>query len=328
MAQSTKLAMVEPVAGPTPKSLIEVQFPVSKLSKESYKERKAKNSQTLTGLGKWWGRKPLILVRAIVLGLLLPATDDPEKDRKTFLALMTMDEDGLEHRLQKSISAKDIADLLPPSVTRDAVTRTGSRVSWRKGLTAEQRKQYQLRAFRGMSYDRKMNYCVRPEEIEGPTEKAWEEINSHLGTSVASLSELVHELGVRRWGHAPKIGDAFSGGGSIPFEAARLGAPTFANDLNPVAGLLTAGALKVLLSSDDDWDSALRSQRRVLEAVRKQIDEWEIETNSDGYLADTFLYCNEVVDPHSGWKVPLAPAWVVAEQGAKVIVQLVPDPAT
>ena len=41
------------------KSFIEVQFPVSKISKESYKERKAGTNQTLTGLGKWWGRKPL-----------------------------------------------------------------------------------------------------------------------------------------------------------------------------------------------------------------------------------------------------------------------------
>jgi len=40
------------------KSFIEVQLPVAKLSAESYKERTAKQSQTLTGLGKWWGRKP------------------------------------------------------------------------------------------------------------------------------------------------------------------------------------------------------------------------------------------------------------------------------
>ena len=50
------------------KSFIEVQFPVSKISKESYKERKAGSNQTLTGIGKWWGRKPLILVRASTLG--------------------------------------------------------------------------------------------------------------------------------------------------------------------------------------------------------------------------------------------------------------------
>jgi len=34
------------------KSFIEVQFPVSQVSKESYKEPKAESSQTLTGLGK------------------------------------------------------------------------------------------------------------------------------------------------------------------------------------------------------------------------------------------------------------------------------------
>lgn len=58
-------------------SFIERQFPVSKLSKESYKERKAAQSQTITGLGKWWGRKPLVLVRAAILGCLMPAGDDP-----------------------------------------------------------------------------------------------------------------------------------------------------------------------------------------------------------------------------------------------------------
>lgn len=62
------------------KSFIEVQFPVSKVSKESYKERKANLGQTLTGLGKWWGRKPLVLVRAAILGLLMPASKDAKKE--------------------------------------------------------------------------------------------------------------------------------------------------------------------------------------------------------------------------------------------------------
>ena len=61
-------------------SFIETQFPVSKVSKESYKERKAGSTQTLTGLGKWWGRNPLILVRAAILGCLMPASDNPKKD--------------------------------------------------------------------------------------------------------------------------------------------------------------------------------------------------------------------------------------------------------
>src|SRR6266568_3018004 len=96
------------------RSLIEVQFPVSKLSKESYKERKSNHSQTLTGLGKWWGRKPLILVRAVLLGLLLPATDEPDKDRSIFLKILTMDDDGLWRRKTKQIPLKEIFSRLTP----------------------------------------------------------------------------------------------------------------------------------------------------------------------------------------------------------------------
>ena len=65
----------------TDKTFIETQFPVSLISKESYKERKAVAGQTLTGLGKWWGRKPLILIRAPILGMLMPASSNPQKDR-------------------------------------------------------------------------------------------------------------------------------------------------------------------------------------------------------------------------------------------------------
>ena len=90
-AAHPELSFGEPVLAAERPSFIETQFPVSLLSKESYKERKANYSQTLTGLGKWWGRKPLILVRALILGLLLPASRDAQKDRETFLTLLTMD---------------------------------------------------------------------------------------------------------------------------------------------------------------------------------------------------------------------------------------------
>jgi len=73
---------------------IETQFPIARLSAESYKERKAVSGQTLTGLGKWWGRKPLILVRASILGMLMPASNNPKKDREIYLKILTMDDAG------------------------------------------------------------------------------------------------------------------------------------------------------------------------------------------------------------------------------------------
>jgi len=73
-------------------ALIESVFPVQKVSHEAQRERKANLYQTLTGLGSYWkGRKPLILVRAIVLGVLLPQTDDPERDHEVFEKMMGFD---------------------------------------------------------------------------------------------------------------------------------------------------------------------------------------------------------------------------------------------
>src|SRR5438128_482713 len=104
---------------------METQFPVSKMSKERYAERTARQSQTLTGLGKWWGRKPLVLCRATILGLLLPATDNPQRDREVFLRLMTMDDDGMLRRKSANIPAKELFKRLP-SALRETFFEPGS----------------------------------------------------------------------------------------------------------------------------------------------------------------------------------------------------------
>lgn len=174
-------------------SFIEAQFPISRLSKESYKERKATNSQTLTGLGKWWGRKPLILVRAAVLGLLMPASDNPERDRAVFLKLLTMDDAGLWLRKSKAIPLKNIWERLTPSERREWFTSTSTdRKQKIRKEKKPQRKQLQALVFSRFSYDEKLEYCHRPEMVDGPPKRAWEEVNCHLGTTASNLSELVH----------------------------------------------------------------------------------------------------------------------------------------
>lgn len=150
------------------KSFIEEQFPVAKLSKESYRERKAGRSQTLTGLGKWWGRKPLILVRAALFGALLPVSDDKKKDKDVFLRILTMDEDGLRKRAEFQNSKKK--DYVAP---------------W------------------GVTYETILNEACRPEEIDGPSEESWKVINEHLGTDAHNLQELAQALGKKRFGHIP-----------------------------------------------------------------------------------------------------------------------------
>ena len=177
-----------------------------------------------------------------------------------------------------------------------------------------------------MGYDEKLKWCSRPEQVDGPSEAAWDTINAHLGTSAASLQDLVRELGLRRFGRAPRVGDAFCGGGSVPFEAARLGCEAFGSDLNPVAALLTWGALNIVGGGEEVAEQVRQAQADVFEAVDKQVTQWRIEHNDAGWRADAFLYCTETICPECGWLVPMAPSWVIGEKSLTV-AELRPEPA-
>ena len=307
-------------------TFIETQFPVSKLSKESYVERKGHMGQTLTSLGKWWGRKPLIMVRAAILGLLMPASGDPKADRSVFLKLLTMDDAGLWRRKSRNIALKDAYALLTPMERSDWFqpgTDPG-RPRLRKGIDSVGREEVQRFAFEKLNYDDKLAYCVRPEQIDGPAPQTWAEINAHLGTSAASLADLVRELGERRFGHTPRVGDPFCGGGSVPFEAARLGCDAYGSDLNPVAALLTWAALNIVGGGPAVAERVRQAQESVYQAVDQQVTEWRIEHNTVGWRGDAYLYCTQTRCPDCGWMVPLAPSWIIGEK-TKTYARLVPD---
>src|SRR5262245_29318733 len=127
-----------PMPGLTPFSLkdtpsfIERQFPVGRLSAETYKERDAGQGQTLTALGSFWkGRKPLILARAVVLGSLLPASEDAAGDLDIFLKLLAMDDVAFGRRFDGGPTK--FAALFPTYA--DLVTEErGRRCIWRDSL--------------------------------------------------------------------------------------------------------------------------------------------------------------------------------------------------
>ncbi len=332
MPAQIALAYQEPEARepklPAAPSFIETQFPISKLSKESYKERKANYSQTLTGLGKWWGRKPLIMVRAIILGLLMTASDDPAKDREVFLALLTMDAEGLRRRKRRNIPLKEVYRHLSPAERPSwfEPDTNPDRPKLKKGTKAADRMRLQMLVFERLGYDDKLKWCVRPEQVDGPSAEAWQAINEHLGTRASSLPEVVRELGERRFGHVPRIGDAFCGGGSVPFEAARIGCEAFGSDLNPVAALLTWGALNIVGGGEEVAKEVRAAQEKVFYAVDRQVTEWRIEHNEVGWRADAFLYCTETICPECGWRVPLAPSWLIGQK-TRTIAKLVEVPS-
>jgi hypothetical protein len=49
-----------------------------------------------------------------------------------------------------------------------------------------------------------------------------------------------------------------------------------------------------------------------------------IEHDSRGNRAKAYLYCLEVLDTDTGWRVPMAPRWVISKN-RNVIAKLVPD---
>lgn len=321
-------------------AFIETQFPIARLSAESYKERKAGAGQTLTGLGKWWGRKPLILVRACILGMLMPASSNPKKDREIFLKILTMDDDGTWQRQRGEIPLKAWREAAPAEIQDKYFGARGFQRGisdvekefvladiW-EGLSEKQRQRLDDQRRRPISdratfdtlpYAERIAECERPENVKGPSTAAWAEINAHLATTANNLPELVEQLGNQQFGHIPRVGDAFCGGGSIPFEAAQIGCEAFGSDLNPVAGLLTWASMNLLGGGKEVHDEMGRVQEAVFRAADRQITEWGIEHNERGERGEAYLYCVEVKPEGCDYYIPLAPSWVISEKYSIVV---------
>jgi hypothetical protein len=306
------------------KSFIEVQFPIGPLSLESYKERRVSHGKVLS-LGKWWGEKPLVLTRAIILGAVFPAADDSSSwpdDLDIFLRCMTLDNAGMWKRKTDPLPA----DLCYPQASADEKADLfEDPETWkRRGIDRAARQALEKRVFYTLDYMEQREYCCRVEQIDGPPEESWSEINAYLGTSAKTLPALIEQLAIRRYGKRLKVGDAFCGTGAIPFEAAELGCDVYASDLNPVACLLTWGALNIVGGTDAFRDEIRAEQRRIYDQVDAWILDRGFETSEEGWRAEAHFYCVEMTVPEwDGWTIPVCPSWVIVPRD-KTWVELVP----
>lgn len=338
-------------------ALIETVFPAQKVSFEAQRERKAGPGQTLTSLGSYWkGRKPLILVRAIVLGSLLPQTDDAEQDLELFEALMAFDPQGLGRRAvaQAGLKPSEIAKMVTLNNPWDyfsfkIATESGLReqdvqawcfpldaeenslkLSWKRGVSDAAKSDVYAKALATLpTYEERSLLCKRPEEVDQTFLLApvWARVNlrlRHLGVNAHSMQELVEQLGILRYGHRAKVGDTFAGGGSIPFEAARMGCDVYASDLNPIACMLNWGNLNIIGASPEKRAEIEAAQQDVVTVVDKEITELGIEHDSEGNRAKVYLHCLETRCPETGWMVPLSPSWIISKK-RNVFAKLVPN---
>ena len=138
----------------------------------------------------------------------------------------------------------------------------------------------------------------------------------------------------------PVVLDVTAGGGSIPFEAGRLGLNTIANELNPVAALI----LRATCQWPQQYGSALHTayqqvSARFQERVRELLDgvyppekqpnpsEFPSEKNSrivrHQIYVWAYIWCRTIECPSCQREIPLSPNWRLDTKGAGI--RILPD---
>lgn len=116
--------------------------------------------------------------------------------------------------------------------------------------------------------------------------------------------------------------DPTAGGGSIPFEATRLGFSTSANDLNPVAVLV--------MRATAEWPVVLSERVKQTfqevagmwrQRVESRLKDMYIQTGLPERIDVTYLWARTVRCPYCDGVVPLSPDWRVASDGTGVHVE-------
>ena len=139
-------------------------------------------------------------------------------------------------------------------------------------------------------------------------------------------------------GDGPTILDSTAGGGSIPFEAIRLGCRAIANDLNPVAWLILKTTVEFpaklgprLLARYNQLGKqfAERCRERLAPyyAPEPQPEGDEAVTLHGERIPDGYLWARTVRCPYCNGLVPLSPNWRLNNKGVGVrLVPRIDDP--
>ena len=117
----------------------------------------------------------------------------------------------------------------------------------------------------------------------------------------------------------PSVLDPTAGGGSIPFEAVRLGLSAYANDLNPVAALVERATVEWPAACGVALKEAVEDLgNKLVATVRKRLAGVFPEEPDDGVRPDGYLWARTVTCSYCDGLVPLSPNWRVASDGTGI----------
>lgn len=191
------------------KKLIEVALPLEAINVASAYEKSIRQGHPST-MHLWWARRPLVACRAVLFAQLV---DDPSEHVDTLLA-DPKTRAAAEAELAKRAHAWE--------------ERQGDRSE--DAVAAPKPTLPEVAA----DLERKRLFAIIEELVK------WE--NS---TNEEVLERARAEIRRSCGGELPPVYDPFSGGGSIPLEAQRLGLPAYGSDLNPVAVMIGKAMIEI-----------------------------------------------------------------------------------
>ncbi|MDT9296798.1 MAG: DUF1156 domain-containing protein [Arthrospira platensis PCC 7345] len=185
----------------------------------------------------------------------------------------------------------------------------------------------------GVYSEEKLGYLQQSNWLEDKEEKITSSVRLYKTPPSPRCIGRVHDYCEKVWGkRTPVVLDAFAGGGSIPFEAARYGFEVYGSDLNPVAVVTMKAAMEYPLKFGPD--------------LQVDIDKWvqwvgnEAETrlaaffpSPEGETVQNYLWAHTVQCPSCNSTVPLSPNWWLYKRPEKqnlhkwCAVKPIPKPA-
>lgn len=257
-----------------PRRLIEVDLPIRRISTHASREKSIRHGHIST-LHIWWARRPLAACRAVICAALWPDPGDP----------------------------------LCPETFR-ATARTEVR-KWAtanlKLLSHESYSRYNKIARSPSALDD--NETLRDALLDFIADFAnWDSAatTEFLDTS-SVLTQAAHVALGGTPGSRPLVFDPFAGGGAIPVEAIRVGADTFASDLNPIAALLNRMVVEWLPKYGGRLADDLRTYgEKVQLSAAKELARF-YPKDSDGARPIAHLWARTILceGPKCGARIPL-----------------------
>jgi len=363
--------------------LIEKGFPCHQVGAETQRERDTGKAPPTHRLHVWWARRPLTPSRAAILASLLPAEADPEM----FVRSLGIEKKvAMINGMEWTLTGKLVERIEPDGsggecLQVDAVVLRALEKEQERRLENRRTIKYIIGHDPSLSNNTVLK-CWDAESLPLqdilPTSNALE-VTTLMGdpAKVKSRIEFAKNPHIKKilgetiqW--APEdlyaykrsfeniknyskknitVLDPTSGGGSIPFEALRLGYNVIANDLNPVASTILQATLNYparfgmqLIDDIKFWGNKLISD---VESKMKQFYHFEPLAKDDlerlrikcsnypeiipmfsgpEYDHTAHIYCRQVTCPHCGAEAPLLNScWLSKQAGDQWGIKIIPD---